>query len=103
MLRAFPRRLSIKSHFNPHSVLCHSRSIRIPPPPTTGMIEPGAPIHLNEALGVLPERFEQGRASGELLFFESSAQDVQSGGLKVRTFMKYLECETMSTTLLGQC
>lgn len=47
------------------------------------MAEPGAPLAISDLLGKLPSKFEEGRASGELLFFDSQAQDVKTGGLRV--------------------
>jgi hypothetical protein len=47
------------------------------------MINPGAPTPINELLAGLPAKFEEGKSSGELLFFESSAEDVQADGKRV--------------------
>lgn len=47
------------------------------------MINPGTPLDPEDIISALPAKFEEGKASGELLFFESTAQDVETNGKRV--------------------
>lgn len=41
------------------------------------MASPGSPVPIRDLLASLPSKFAEGKKSGELLFFDSDAQDVK--------------------------